>query len=61
MATGTMGFKHKALDLKSVRAGMEKPNYLLKIIPHVDGTPLILELADGASGARAARAAAAWP
>ena len=39
IATGTMGFKHKALDAKQVRAGMEKPNYLLKIIPHVDGTP----------------------
>jgi len=33
IATGTMGFKHKALNLKSVRSGMEKPNYLLKIIP----------------------------
>ena len=46
IATGTMGFKHKALDAKQVRAGMEKPNYLLKIIPHVDGTPRILELVD---------------
>jgi hypothetical protein len=25
---------------------MEKPNYLLKIIPHVDGSPRILELVD---------------
>ena len=46
IATGTMGFKHKALDLDQVRAGMEKPNYLLKIIPHVDGSPRILELVD---------------
>jgi len=46
VATGTMGFKHKALDLKSVRASMEKPNYLLKIIPHVDGSPRILEIVD---------------
>ena len=46
IATGTMGFKHKALDVNQVRAGMEKPNYLLKIIPHVDGTPRILELVD---------------
>ena len=46
IATGTMGFKHKALDLNQVRAGMEKPNYLLKIIPHVDGSPRILELVD---------------
>jgi len=41
-----MGFKHEALDLDKVRAGLEKPNYLLKIIPHVDGTPRILELVD---------------
>lgn len=46
IATGTMGFKHKALDLGQVRAGLEKPNYLLKIIPHVDGSPRILELVD---------------
>src|SRR5262245_45222980 len=38
IATGTMGFKHKALDLERVRAGLTKPNYLLKIIPHVDGS-----------------------
>ncbi|MGC1346975.1 MAG: acetoacetate decarboxylase [Methyloceanibacter sp.] len=40
IATGTMGFKHKALDLETVRARLIKPNYLLKIIPHVDGSPL---------------------
>jgi acetoacetate decarboxylase len=46
IATGTMGFKHKALDLDQVRASLEKPNYLLKIIPDVDGSPRILELVD---------------
>ncbi len=46
VATGTMGFKHKALDLKTVAAALAKPNYLLKIIPHVDGSPRILELVD---------------
>jgi acetoacetate decarboxylase len=46
IATGTMGFKHKALDLETVRARLIKPNYLLKIIPHVDGSPRILELVD---------------
>jgi acetoacetate decarboxylase len=46
IAIGTMGFKHKALDLESVRSGMIKPNYLLKIIPHVDGSPRILEFVD---------------
>jgi acetoacetate decarboxylase len=46
VATGTMGFKHKAVDPDAVRAGLEKPNYLLKIIPHVDGCPRICELVD---------------
>ena len=46
IATGTMGFKHKALDLETVRLELIKPNYLLKIIPHVDGNPRILELVD---------------
>ena len=46
VATGTMGFKHKALDLETVRAGLIKPNYLLKIIPDVDGSPRILEIVD---------------
>jgi acetoacetate decarboxylase len=46
VATGTMGFKHKAVDLAAARAALEKPNYLLKIIPHVDGSPRICELVD---------------
>ncbi|MCK9911943.1 acetoacetate decarboxylase family protein, partial [Microbacteriaceae bacterium K1510] len=43
IATGTMGYKHKALDLGPVAASLAAPNYLLKIIPDVDGTPRILE------------------
>lgn len=43
-ATGTMGYKHRALDPKPVLASMAEPNYLLKIIPHVDGSPRICEL-----------------
>ena len=39
VATGTMGYKHKAADLASVKASLAEPNFLLKIIPHVDGTP----------------------
>lgn len=46
VATGTMGYKHKALDIDAVAASLAKPNYLLKIMPHVDGTPRILELVD---------------
>ncbi len=44
VATGTMGFKHQALDKAAVAASMAAPNFLLKIIPHVDGTPRICEL-----------------
>jgi acetoacetate decarboxylase len=44
VATATMGYKHRALDLEPVRSGFLLPNYLLKIIPHVDGTARICEL-----------------
>ena len=44
VATATMGYKHSTLDTDKVRAGMLAPNYLLKIIPHVDGTARICEL-----------------
>jgi acetoacetate decarboxylase len=43
-ATATMGFKHQPVDLKVVEAAMVKPNFLIKIMPHVDGTPRICEL-----------------
>ncbi len=46
IATGTMGFKHKALDPTAVAKSLAVPNYLLKIIPHVDGSPRVLELVD---------------
>jgi acetoacetate decarboxylase len=46
VAVGTMGYKHKQADLKAVKASMEAPNFLLKIIPHVDGTPRICELVE---------------
>ena len=44
VATATMGYKHGTLDVDTVRAAMLTPNYLLKIIPHVDGSPRICEL-----------------
>jgi acetoacetate decarboxylase len=46
VATGTMGYKHRQADPAAVRASMEAPNYLLKIIPHVDGSPRICELVE---------------
>lgn len=44
VATATMGFKYQRLDPAVVLAGMLAPNYLLKIIPHVDGSVRICEL-----------------
>lgn len=46
VATATMGYKHRPLDHAAVLASMAEPGWLLKIIPHVDGTPRILELVE---------------
>ncbi len=46
-AAGTMGYKHKILDstaIANLNKALHAPNYLLKIIPHVDATPRVLEL-----------------
>lgn len=43
-ATATMGYKHVALDVEEIRHSLVKPNFLVKIIPHVDATPRICEL-----------------
>src|SRR5262245_15071366 len=44
IATASMGYKHTAADLPSVKAALAEPSFLLKIIPHVDGSPRICEL-----------------
>lgn len=44
IATATMGFKHRGLDPAPIEASLAAPNFLLKIIPHVDGTARICEL-----------------
>jgi acetoacetate decarboxylase len=46
IAIGTMGYKHKQADLAAVKASLTAPNFLLKIMPHVDGTPRICELVE---------------
>ena len=46
IATGTMGFKHRAMDPAVAKAALEAPAFLLKIIPHVDGTARICELVE---------------
>ena len=41
-----MGYKHAPADHGAVQAALAAPNFLLKIIPHVDGTPRICELVE---------------
>lgn len=44
IATATMGFKHHAADQVAVLAALAEPSFVLKIIPHVDGSARICEL-----------------
>jgi acetoacetate decarboxylase len=46
VVTGTMGYKHREADKAAVKAALSAPNFLLKIIPHVDGSPRICELVE---------------
>ncbi|PVE21444.1 acetoacetate decarboxylase [Microvirga sp. KLBC 81] len=46
IATATMGYKHQAADFASVMTSLREPNFLLKIIPHVDGTTRICEIVE---------------
>ena len=42
--SATMGYKHHQVDHDTVLKSMKAPNFMLKIIPHVDGSPRICEL-----------------
>lgn len=44
VATGTMGYKHRAACERTVTESLAEPGFLLKIIPHVDGSARICEL-----------------
>lgn len=44
VATATMGYKHVPLADKLAMEILNEPGFLLKIIPHVDGSPRICEL-----------------
>ena len=39
--SATMGYKHRYVDHDTVLKGMKAPNFILKIIPHVDGSARI--------------------
>src|SRR5947207_1720182 len=42
--SATMGYKHRYVDHDTVLKSLQAPNFILKIIPHVDGSPRICEL-----------------
>lgn len=44
IATGSMGYKHQAMDHDAALKALREPGFLLKIIPHVDGAPRICEI-----------------
>lgn len=46
VATGTMGYKHRQGDRDATLDELNSPNFLLKIIPHVDGSPRICEIVE---------------
>ena len=43
-ATATMGYKHCEIDHAPILKSLARPNFMIKIIPHVDCTPRICEL-----------------
>ncbi len=44
VAIASMGFKHQVLAAEDALAGLATPGVLLKIMPHVDGSPAVCEL-----------------
>ncbi len=46
VAFGTMGYKHRVANLEEVKTALKAPNFLLKIIPHVDGSLRVCELVE---------------
>ena len=44
VATATMAYKYEPLDIAAVEKTLAAPGYLLKVMPHVDGSPRICEL-----------------
>jgi acetoacetate decarboxylase len=43
-AVGTMGYKHKVIEPAPLLKSLATPSFMIKIIPHVDGTLRICEL-----------------
>jgi len=45
-ACGTMGYKYEALEHDAVLKSLGTPNWMIKIIPHVDNSPRVCELVE---------------
>jgi len=43
-ASATMGYKHREIDCVGIEQALARPNFMIKIIPHVDCTPRVCEL-----------------
>jgi acetoacetate decarboxylase len=43
-AVGTMGYKHKILPADPILRSLDEPSFLIKILPHVDGSLRVCEL-----------------
>ena len=41
-----MGYKHRTLKSSRIKASLGAPNFLIKVIPHFDGTARICELVE---------------
>jgi acetoacetate decarboxylase len=41
-----MGYKHRILNASKIKAEIDGPNFLIKIIPHVDGRARVCELVE---------------
>lgn len=44
VARATMGYKYQRLDTKPILTSLEQNNFLLKVIPDVDGSPKLCQL-----------------
>lgn len=44
VANATMGYKHRPMDPAAAREELTAPTFMLKMLPHYDGTPRIREL-----------------
>jgi acetoacetate decarboxylase len=61
VASGSMGYKHRVVKSEDVAARFSQPGFLLKVFPHVDGSPRICELVRYTKGGLTIRGAWTGP